>query len=328
MMKLRETYYLTKKYLKHYNAISALYHEQYGKNVDKQVQLWNWWNDERTAHWLEHFIENNGLVKDTKKTIALGSVFGEREVLEHAKTDVKIFFSGENLHSPFLAQYADYMLSGNTAFDLAMGFDNFTGERYMRFPLWLVYMFEPHLDKKQIQERCEQLRFPEVVRRDKFACLIARADMSGIRASMYEGLSEVGKVDCPSGLFHNDDSLKGKFGDNKVAYMKQYLFNICPENSNADGYCTEKVFEAIAAGCIPVYWGCNNMPEHKILNQEAIIFWDKESNGAKAIAQIKALCADKMKLEEFLRKPRLIPNAEEEVQRMMNELYNRIKALL
>ena len=236
-------------------------------------------------------------------------------------------YSGENLHTSEKAPYADALL-GDKKCRLSLGFDELEDERYMRFPLWLTYMFEPRMDEQMICERCEQLRHPEIGKRDRFACLIARADISGIRTVIYDELSAIGKVDCPSVLFHNDDSLKEQFDDDKVAYMRQYRFNICPENSNADGYCTEKVFEAIAAGCVPVYWGCNNMPESKILNQDAIIFWDREGKGVKAIGQIRELCADKKKLEEFMKQPRLLPNAEEEVLGMMSELHDRLRALI
>lgn len=312
----------------HAKAIKAEYLRQKNANKGSNVQFYNWWPvDDYTTLWLYQFVQNAGLLNDSKKKINFCSLFDEREILGHVKDGVKIFFSGENLHMPDKALYADALL-GDKRCRLSIGFDKIEDKRYMRFPLWLTYVFEPTLDEKKIRERCEQLRHPEIGKRDRFACLIARADISGIRTVMYEGLSEVGKVDCPSGLFHNDDSLKEQFGDEKVKYMRQYRFNICPENSNAYGYCTEKVLEAIAAGCIPVYWGCNNEPERKILNQDAIIFWDKKSNGAKALEQIKELSADKKRMEAFMKQPRLKEGAEEEVLRMMNELYNRLNELV
>lgn len=312
----------------HTKAVKAEYLRQRNANAGRNVQFYNWWPvDDYTTLWLYQFVHNTGLLNETDKQINFSSMFGEREVLNHVQDGVKVFFSGENLQLKWCAPYADALLEDKNC-QLSLGFDYLEDKRYMRFPLWLTYVFEPTLDEKLIRERCEQLRHPEIGKREKFACMIARADISGIRTAMYEGLSEVGKVDCPSGLFHNDDSLIKEFGDDKVKYMHQFAFNICPENSNAYGYCTEKVFEAIAAGCVPVYWGCNNEPEQKILNQNAIIFWDKESNGAEAIAQIKSLSADKVQLDAFMRQPRLKESAEEEVLRMMNELYSRIKALL
>lgn len=311
----------------HAKAMKAEYMRQRDANIGN-VHFYNWWPvDDYTTLWLYQFVQNTGLLKDSKKQINFCSMFDERDVLKHVKDGVKVFFSGENVHLKQWMPYVDGLL-GEKDCRLSIGFEKYEDKRYMRFPLWLTYVFEPTLDEKKIRERCELLRHPETGDRDKFACLIARADISGIRTAMFEGLSEVGKVDCPSGLFHNDDSLVKEFGDDKVAYLHQYAFNICPENSNAEGYCTEKVFEAIAAGCVPIYWGCNNVPEQMILNQDAIIFWDKESNGAKAIEQIKKLSADKKQLETFMKQSRLIEGAEEEVLRMMNELYGRLKDLV
>ncbi len=41
----------------------------------------------------------------------------------------------------------------------------------------------------------------------------------------------------------------------KIALMKEYRYNICFENTAFAFYCTEKLWHAIAAGCLPVYFG-------------------------------------------------------------------------
>ena len=52
---------------------------------------------------------------------------------------------------------------------------------------------------------------------------------------------------------HNESGIQ------KMDILRQYKFNICPENSLGVGYYTEKVVEAYAAGCIPVYWSDHNV---------------------------------------------------------------------
>ena len=233
--RMPKTYYEVKKFLKHQKEMDVLYQEQLALNKGKQVQYWNWWPDERTAYWLEQFMLNRGLLKNTEKTIALCSVFGEREVLERVKAEVRIFFSGENLHNPRHAQYADYMLSGNNPFDFAMGFDEFENERYLRFPLWIIFLFEPDATEDDIRNRCEELNHPEISNKQEFCSLIARADWYGIRTQIYDSMSSIGKVNCPSDLLHNDDRMKTIYSDDKRAYLKQCRFNICPENTSAHG---------------------------------------------------------------------------------------------
>ena len=307
-------------------AIRKAYMKQVIKNGNKKVRFYNWnWGDEPQL-WFSEFIRNTGLEKEIKRKINFCTVFGRREILAHVNNGVKVFFSGENLHLPDHKIYSDGLLEDKDC-KLSLGFDKIEDERYLRFPLWLTYVFEPTLDKNIIHERCEQLRYPQIGNRSKFASLIARADISGIRTSMYNGLSEIEHVDCPSDLFHNDDSLHASYGDNKVEYLRNYIFNICPENSNANGYCTEKIFEAIYAGCIPAYWGDDNSPESKILNHDAIIFWDKGEEGKNAIIHIKKLMADRKLLEDYLLQPRLHPEAEDVIRSMMEELYQKLRIL-
>ena len=49
----------------------------------------------------------------------------------------------------------------------------------------------------------------------------------------------------------------------KKPVLSQYQFAICYENvENIPGYITEKIFDCFLAGCIPVYWGANNIADH------------------------------------------------------------------
>lgn len=60
----------------------------------------------------------------------------------------------------------------------------------------------------------------------------------------------------------NFPSYKGKV-DSKNTTLRQYKFSICYENAkDISGYITEKIFDCFFAGCIPVYWGANNITDH------------------------------------------------------------------
>lgn len=49
----------------------------------------------------------------------------------------------------------------------------------------------------------------------------------------------------------------------KVDVLKWYKFCICYENiKNVPGYVTEKIFDCFRAGCIPVYWGADNVTDY------------------------------------------------------------------
>lgn len=47
--------------------------------------------------------------------------------------------------------------------------------------------------------------------------------------------------------------------DGRYEVLPKYHYNICIENSRHPGYMTEKIFHAMAAGCIPIYLGANDI---------------------------------------------------------------------
>ena len=97
------------------------------------------------------------------------------------------------------------------------------------------------------------------------------------REMIFNELSAVDTIDSCGRWMHNNDTLKADYKDDKVKWLKHYRFNLTPENSNAPGYVTEKLLEAIQGGCIPIYWGSNNQPDSDVFNQDAIVFliWEK-----------------------------------------------------
>ena len=49
----------------------------------------------------------------------------------------------------------------------------------------------------------------------------------------------------------------------KLECLQNYKFSICYENAKEiPGYITEKIFDSMAAGCIPVYWGAPNIQQY------------------------------------------------------------------
>jgi len=57
-------------------------------------------------------------------------------------------------------------------------------------------------------------------------------------------------------------SYKGIIG-NKITVMEKYKFSICYENAkDISGYITEKIFDSFFAGCVPVYWGADNVTDY------------------------------------------------------------------
>ena len=48
----------------------------------------------------------------------------------------------------------------------------------------------------------------------------------------------------------------------KKKYQSKYKFCLCYENmQNVHGYVTEKIFNCLEAGCVPIYWGVDNITQ-------------------------------------------------------------------
>ena len=72
---------------------------------------------------------------------------------------------------------------------------------------------------------------------------------------------------CPPGLKILSmwkGAIKGLHsGKEKIATLQKYRFCICFENTiGLSGYITEKIFSCFAAGCIPIYWGADNIEQY------------------------------------------------------------------
>lgn len=57
-------------------------------------------------------------------------------------------------------------------------------------------------------------------------------------------------------------SYRGKV-ERKHDVLRKYKFSICYENArDVPGWITEKIFDCFFAGCVPIYWGANNVTDH------------------------------------------------------------------
>jgi len=73
---------------------------------------------------------------------------------------------------------------------------------------------------------------------------------------------QVGKVDIygkgwEAGITI-EDSRDGDWTNRKFEILQDYHFNLCFENTIAPYYCTEKIWDAIIGGCLPIYYGGQN----------------------------------------------------------------------
>ncbi len=288
---------------------------------EDRIYFYNWLGVISENEWYYRFLKTN-LPKTAK--FNLFGVVGKPLYLKRHPNRHNILVSGENLHQRF-TRYRDYCLD---AVGLAIGYDEVDADNYMRFPLWLIYLFEPVIDIKMIRQRIAEINSAKSSA--KYECaLVSSHDKWHTRQPIYDGLKDILDIQCAGKLYHNTDVLWDQYDNDKINFLHDCKFNICPENEDTPLYVTEKLFEAFKAGTIPIYMGAANNPEPDIINHDAILFWDKNNKIQNEACRKEVL---KLKQEEdyyskFMEQKKFQPQAAELIYDKFAELQRRLLAL-
>lgn len=294
-----------------------------------QVHMYNWCNFWPQDKWYIDFIEKRGLLKDKPKLkIGFYSIFAPMWLRIFDKSDIRIFQARENLHKPGMRDWAHQFID-DPEINLSIGFDYIDHPQYLRIPFWMTWgVFSPTETYESIKSKIKQMdAFNNHSYNRLFAAFLSRHDDYG-RKLFFDQMSKIGIVHCDGKLFHNNNDLKSLYNDNKLEYLRHYRFNLCPENSNTAGYCTEKLLEAIQAGCIPIYWGADNNPEPDVFNQDAIIFFEMGKENDEAVRRIQELNSDAKKYMDFACQPRFVEGAADVIWGYYEQLENKLREII
>ena len=237
----------------------------------------NFWEDPNNDNYFTIFVEKNiGEVRlvnyNENPDILISSVNGDIHKIKNINAKCKLFFYGENLNN--YPQYNNDNLLYET-FDLIVGFKetNLT-KKQIRFPLWLIYYKYYVYDKNNNILTYIQNKYSENVNKPKttFGTIVARHDRGGQRSIICNELSKYGNILAPSQFLKNTENIGNNLED-KIDFISNGIYNICPENSCYEQYFTEKIFHAFEAGTIPIYWAINQ-PEEDIINKNKYCFCD------------------------------------------------------
>ena len=300
----------------------ACYHYQLDEN---KVEVLNFWTSQRPQDfWIYQFMLEDYLKRlPDNESVLLASVFGPREAIRMSKSKVKIFYTGENLSR--FHEYKDHCIRD---VDLAIGFGDLPCANYVRFPIWLFYFFHPRSDLATIQYTVKNfVSDAQPVSEKRFCSLVASHDKNGNRSRLFSAMNRIDRVDSVGKLLNNSDRLRVEFNDNKQLFLQHYKFNICPENTNRKGYVTEKIFEAIQAGTVPVYWGGDLIPEPEILNQDAILFYKGRSHIGQLVRRVEELNNNPKLYKEFAGQPRFTRHAAECIADRFSDLHNKFRVI-
>ena len=209
--------------------------------------------------------------------LVVTSVFGSTQT-DPRKT---LAYIGENIRPSFIGY--NYSLS----FD----YDSYGGRNH-RLPLWYARLAWDGFEEKPRRvgsnnHGYEQLidigsltrrRKLDIKAKDKFCALIA-GNAEGLRVNMFNSVSRYKQVDGYGNMFGN--SLR----KSKFAILPEYKFCLCPENSIYDGYVTEKLVDAYAGGCVPLYSGVVSDG----FNGDAFLNYQDYKNMDKFVKEIEAI---------------------------------------
>lgn len=196
---------------------------------------------------------------------------------------VRILVMGENERPDF------------NLFDYAVGFDKIDfSDRYLYYPL---YCWNIYTDKMERALSKHLYADDYYLTKQKFCNFIVSngANANKIRDNMFDELSKVKKVDS-AGRYRNNMADGKPIPYNKTTnFQEQYKFTIAFENSSYKGYTTEKIFQAWAAGTIPIYWGDPCITEQ--FNQDAFINCHNFASLSEMIDYVKRVdCDDELYL--------------------------------
>ena len=220
------------------------------------------------------------------------SVFGEEHWFAPERA-VKIFYTGENFTPDF------------NACDYAFGFDWLTiGDRYMRLPNYYctprflnttLRMQDKHLLPAEFDLRQQKPDFCSFV--------VSNADANPIRQQFFERLSAWRHVDS-GGRFMNN--VGGPIED-KTVFDARHRFVITFENSATSGYTTEKIVDAFAARCVPIYWGDPDVA--RVFNPKAFIHVRDFATLDDVVRRVAELETDEAAYLAMLHEPALLSDA-------------------
>lgn len=226
----------------------------------------------------------------------------------------KILYTRENLN---FHQYHLYKNNLNQ-FNLVIGFED--KHNQVNIPFYYRTIIEYDINVFNYISNFDLERKP--------FCLI-NSNPQQLRLSLIQSFKQKNLiVDCP-GLVGNNIKVIIPYGFyNKLEFIKDYYFNICPENSYCTGYTTEKIFDCCMAGCIPIYYGCSNLNDG-FYNKNRILHIKQDlSNYNQIVDQAIHLLNNKSELISFMNQKPFVSHIDLHITAIKNKINTILETLL
>ena len=110
---------------------------------------------------------------------------------------------------------------------------------------------------------------------------------------------------------------------NKIKFLSYYKFSISMENSEGQGYISEKIIDSFIAGTIPIYYGGYMIDE--FINLLSFILIKNEKNMKEKIEYIKKIDNDEKLYKSILKKNLFINDTLPKIiKKEQNEFFDNI----
>lgn len=164
------------------------------------------------------------------------------------------FGDSHRLHDGFKIFYTqESTLPDFRECDFAFTTHHLDDPRNVRLPYYVFRFPSPELLLKR-NEQPEQI----LAAKTKFCSFVVsnhNPRKNQNRVTFFEKLSKYKRVDSGGRFMNNIGGPIPGWDVEKVAWLRDYKFNIAFENASIPGYTTEKIVHAMQARCLPIYWG-------------------------------------------------------------------------
>lgn len=247
--------------------------------------------DELFMHWLSAQYD---VIRDDVNPDFLffcDETFGQQNLTYDMNKVVKIFYTGEN-RRPW-----------NYATHFAITFDHHDTATHYRLPLYVVdhFIMTNKLGMDTVWNREFDRMDGPTPEKTEFCCFISGNPGNQHRNEFFHKLSKYKKVDAYGPLFNNTGYVLPR-GDeaakNKDGVLKKYKFNLCFENGQWPGYCTEKLFHALYSHTVPIYAGSPTAALD--FNPKAFLNWHDTMSDDDLIEHIRVIDESPLLMNKML----------------------------
>ena len=170
------------------------------------------------------------------------------------------------------------------------------------------------------------------VQKTKF-CNFIYSNPTNKREDFCRKLMEYKHVDCPGARLNNMSHIpayNGKDGvEAKLSFIAACKFTIAFENASKPHYISEKIFDALIAGSLPIYWGCPEITQY--VNPDCFINCHDFDSFDDVIREVIKIDNDPALYQKYVNAPPVLPDSrfhqsERDILNMLHEIVAEVES--